>query len=141
LEALLDQQKEKACTLGKEYLTARENRFAGLHDVHINMNTGQEGDCRAAESILELEEGLADYGSWTILYNRGMASREQLMKRYRAQQNDHFYLSGAMLMHAITLMSKKPAFRIIREMAGSGSVETGGLLPVFEKIFAGYCNK
>ena len=102
---------------------------------------GVNGDCRTAESLLELEEGLADYASWTMLYKTGMVNKETLLRRYRANQNDHFYLSGNMLMHAITLMSKDSPEKIIMEIINSSSVENGSLLSLFKIKLNNYCNE
>ncbi|MGZ5221115.1 MAG: hypothetical protein ACXWC7_13595, partial [Chitinophagaceae bacterium] len=112
VEALLDGKKDKTCSLGNEYVRAREERYNRIKSVKVKFEDGSGGDCRTAEAIMELEEGLADYGSWTLLYNTGKVSKEALLGRYRAMQNDHFYLSGNMLMHSITLVSKEPVNKI-----------------------------
>jgi hypothetical protein len=132
VEALLDGRKENARILGDEYLHARNNRYKGSNDIKIKLADDVRGDCEAAESIMELEEGLADYGSWKILFDMGMVNREELLKRYRAKQKDHFYLSGCMLMHAITLMSDKPQGSIQDEIVHSVAVEKGSLLHIFK---------
>lgn len=141
VEALLDDKRVKACSLGKRYLAERENRYEKLQGVKTKLADEKEGDCRTAEALFELEEGLADYASWTILFNMGIASRDNLLKRYRAFQNDHFYLSGCMLMHAITLMTKKPVEKIIKEMVNSPSVNEGSLLKIFQDQLADYCER
>ncbi|MGZ8525891.1 MAG: hypothetical protein ACXWV1_15775, partial [Chitinophagaceae bacterium] len=71
----------------------------------------------------------------------GKVSKEALLGRYRARQNDHFYLSGSMLMHAITLMSKEPVNKIIDEIVISASVEKGSLLYIFKNKLEDYCNR
>ena len=139
VEALIDEKKNEACTLGKEYLRAREHRYRRLKDLKVKIEDGNVVDCQAAESIMELEEGMADYASWTLLYNTGKVSKEELLSRYRALQNDHFYLSGCMLMHAITLMSKKPENKIMDKIIRSASVEKGSLLYLFKKSLDAYC--
>ncbi|HET9055324.1 MAG TPA: hypothetical protein VFN30_00620 [Chitinophagaceae bacterium] len=139
LEALLDGKKEKACSLGHQYLNARENRYEKLTGIKTTLAGNTEGDCATAEAFFELEEGLADYESWTMLYSSGLVSRDDLLKRYRARQNDHFYLSGSMLMHAITLMSKDPKNKIISKMINSVSVDKGSLLLLFKNQLKKYC--
>jgi len=138
--ALLDDKKEKACELANEYLQARKHRYAGMKEIKIKMADDTEGNCLTAESFLELEEGLADYGSWAMLFNIGMVSKEDLLKRYRAKQNDHFYLSGCMLMHAITLMSKESPKKVIDKIVRSATPDEGALLSVFERTFSVFCN-
>jgi len=140
IEALLDGNHKKACENGRAYLAARNERYEKLYGINPGPAQNQEGDCRTTESFFELEEGLADYASWTLLYNRGMASREELLRRYRARQNDHFYLSGSMLMHAITLMSKDPVKRTIHKIIRSSGVKEGSLLTVFEQTLREYCS-
>ncbi len=139
VEALLDGKKNEACRSGKEYLNARENRYKRLRDIEVRIENGDKADCQKAESIMELEEGMADYASWTLLYNTGKVSKKELLSRYRAFQNDHFYLSGCMLMHAITLMSKKPENKIMDEIIRSASVDKGSLLYIFSKTLTDYC--
>lgn len=141
IDALINDQRRKACTLGYSYLKERDNRYQKTGPVKVRLGDNTDGDCKTAEAFLELEEGLADYGSWTLLYNIGMASKEDLLKRYRAQQNDHFYLSGAMLMHALTLMDKKPVERVIMEIVDSPSVEDGSLLHFFQNKLADFCER
>jgi len=141
VEALLDNKRALACSLGTKYLAARENRYEKLQDVQIKHGEDNTGDCRTAEALFELEEGLADYASWTLLFNIGIANRDQLLKRYRAFQQDHFYLSGSMLMHAITLMSKKPPVKIMHHIIQSSSVHDGSLLKLFGDQFADYCER
>jgi hypothetical protein len=141
IEALLDKDKVKACYLGNEYLGARKNRYSGLQGVKIKKADDTEIDCQSAESIMELEEGLADFESWTLLFNMGIATKDQLLQRYRALQNDHFYLSGSMLMHAIVLMSEKKVTDIAKYIIQSSSVENGSLLEIFKTEFQKYCNR
>lgn len=50
---------------------------------------------------MELQEGTADYASWTLLYDLGQTSRERLIQKYQAVRNDVFYLTGAMQLHAV----------------------------------------
>jgi len=138
MEALLDNNKGRAYTLGRKYIDARENRYKKLGEIKPKLANNADGDCRTVESLFELEEGLADYGSWTILYNMGVAAKEDLLKRYRAQQKDHFYLSGCMLMHAITLMSKESPERIINKVIKKKTVNEGSLFLLFEKELEKY---
>ena len=139
VEALLDGKKDKACLLGGLYLTAREARYQRLKNVTVKLADGVEGDCSQAESLMELEEGLADYASWGILYNNGFVSKADLLKRYRAQQKDHFYLSGCMLMHAVVLMSGEDPNKTIQRIVKSSSLKDGSLLDVFSSAFEKYC--
>lgn len=132
IEALLDNDNTNAGKIGEEYITARENRYKQLQGVSTLLANGETGDCRTAESLFELEEGLADYRSWTFLFNAGIAGREDLLKRYRAKQNDHFYLSGCMLMHAIQLMSKKSLDKIVHRIITATSVQDGSLFELFK---------
>ena len=139
VESLLEGKNEKVCSLGREYLNARENRYDGLSEVKINKNRDTLIDCRAAEALLELEEGMADYASWTVLFNLRMASKAQLMGRYRARQDDHFYLSGNMMMHAMLLMDKKSEGNLVNEIVNSADVTKGSLLNIFKMKLNEYC--
>jgi len=132
INALLEKNNIKAYKLGKQYLDARQTRYKRLDAVKPKLGDNTEGDCQTAESLFELEEGVADYGSWTILYNMGIATKADLLKRYRAQQKDHFYMSGCMLMHAITLMSKEAPEEVINEMIKTTSIKEGSLLTIFK---------
>lgn len=139
IEALMDGLQQRACTLGHQYLDARTKRYERLQQITVALGNGQPGDCLTAESLMELEEGLADYASWTFLYDRGLAGRDVLLKRYRASQHDHFYLSGNMLMHAILLMSHQPASAIAAKIIGSSSVRSGSLFTLFRETLESYC--
>lgn len=138
-EALLENNKAKACRLGRDYLTARKGRYKTLEGVKTILADNKEGDCRTAEAFFELEEGLADYASWTFLYNTGLASKNDLLKRYRARQNDHFYLSGCMLMHTIMLMNKGKQGRVFNYIINSNSVKEGSLFHLFEQQLIKFC--
>lgn len=141
IEALLDGDKSASCLAGNEFLTQRALRYELLKDVTVNRQDETQCDCQEAENIMELEEGLADYASWTMLYNIGLSSREALLRRYRAIQNEPFYLSGAMLMHAVSLMNNGEVSDIINDIANSSGQDVGAPFPVFEKEFARYCSE
>lgn len=139
IDALLDDDKPAACLAGNEFLSLRARRYDLLKDVKINRQDETQCDCAEAENIMELEEGLADYASWTMLYDIGISSREQLLRRYNAIQNEPFYLTGAMLMHAVSLMNDGKVNSIISEIVNSSDHSTGAPFPVFEKEFARFC--
>lgn len=141
IEALLEKNKMKACSLGHEFLEAREKRYDKLKTVTTKLADNSDGECRTAEALFELEEGLADYGSWTFLYNMGIANKADLLKRYRAFQKDHFYLSGCMLMHAITLMSTETSEEIIDKIVNATTVHDGALLTLFELQLKEYSSR
>ena len=88
---------------------------------------------------MELEEGTADYASWTVLYELGRASRARLMSRYRARQNDVFYLTGAMQLHAVALMDPDGMADVARRIGASGSPEEGSIAAMFERTLGAYC--
>ena len=90
---------------------------------------------------MELEEGTADYASWTILYDLGQTSREALVRRYQAQQNDAFYLTGAMQLHAVQLMAPDRMAEVAREVAESPGPEDGSLTPVLGRTLEFYCRR
>ncbi len=139
MEALLNDDPSVACSKAIIYLHLRNRRYDSLSMVVVNLHDQSPGDCRTAESLMEIEEGLADYASWTYLYNAGIISREEILDRYRATQQEHFYLSGNMLMHAIELMNPEGIHELIDELVTAPNLETGNLLYLFERQLEEYC--
>ncbi|MEP7269505.1 MAG: hypothetical protein ABI844_17950 [Saprospiraceae bacterium] len=132
VEALMDNKKSEAIVLGNSFLKARETRYNLLNEKQIKLKGDVYGDCKTAEEIMEIEEGIADYASWVIMYNIGMVSRDELLQRYRAQQNDRFYLTGCMLLHASVLMNNGKASEIIKKIVTANSLDEGNLLHIFK---------
>lgn len=132
IEFLLDNDKTKAIQSANKFIAIRENRYSILIDKNIKLNDSKFGDCRIGESFMEVEEGIADYASWVTMYNIGTASKEDLLRRYRAKQKDMFYLSGCMLLHASALMNNGNDKEIILKMVNASSVEEGNLYKLFK---------
>ncbi len=135
---LLDGALPEACDAGREFLEASSSRAAALSAVRIEMGDGTAGSCRDAEAMMEMEEGLADYASWVHLYEIGLATRAQLERRYRAQQRDVFYLTGAMKMHAASLLRGDPIPEA-RTIIESTSVQDGSPQARVEAALASAC--
>lgn len=138
--ALLDGDSAAACQAGEAFLERRSTRYRNLSDVGVSRHDGTITDCAEAEAIMELEEGTADYVSWPRLYDLGLASRDQLMGRYGANQNDVFYLTGAMQLHAVSLMQDGEMSETARRIADSESFEVGSPTAVFEAALEAYCS-
>lgn len=139
VEALLDGKRANACRAGAEFLERRAERYALLSDVTVALGDSTPGSCRQAEALMELEEGTADYASWTALYDLGLASREELIRRYRATQDELFYLTGALQLHAIQLMDPDDMLAITREINASPGPESGSITAVFGRALDAYC--
>lgn len=138
IEALLDQRKNEAVSLADEFIGIRQTRYDHLEGKQIKLDDETYGDCSAAESIMEIEEGIADYASWVKMFNMDVVTREDLLKRYRAKQKDRFYLTGSMLLHASVLMSSENEGNIIAKMVNAPSLEEGNLLSIFKQQLATY---
>ena len=138
VEALLSQKKEEAIKAGEKVLQWRAERYEWLDTVTVALQDGSPGSCATVEAIMELEEGLADYGSWTKLYDAGVVSDKQLLQRYRANQKDHFYLTGAMFLHAISLMRSGDVMPVIQRIIASESVAAGSLQRLFAEALREY---
>ena len=138
IEALLENDKQKAIKTGQEFIDSREKRYALVQPVKIKSKEGDYIDCREAEDILELEEGLADYASWTILFNTGLVSKTGLLQRYRAEQLEYFYLTGAMLFHTMTLMEQVDGKKLSKRVWNSSNSKKGGLYELFKKSFQSF---
>lgn len=139
VDALLDGAAPTVCRLGADFLAQRAARYRMLRGVQVARYDSTPGTCQEAEAIMELEEGTADYASWAQLYTLGQASREQLMRRYRAVQDDMFYLTGAMQLHAVALMDPDGMRRVARRIAASKSPDDGSITAVFEDALDAYC--
>jgi hypothetical protein len=139
VNSLLNGDTTAACRAGEEFLSRRDARHELLSDATVALHDGALGSCREAEAIMELEEGTADYASWTVLYDLGQASREQLIRRYEAQQNDMFYLTGAMQLHAVQLMRPDGMGDVAREIAESEGPEDGSITSVLTRTLGSYC--
>ncbi|MBW1297400.1 hypothetical protein [Aquimarina litoralis] len=132
IEALLDKNHKKVLENANQFISRREQRYKNLAHKKIKLGDDTLGDCRIGEAYMEIEEGIADYGSWVAMYNIGTASRQDLLKRYRAKQKDRFYLTGCMLLHASALMANGNDKPIISKMVNAPSVETGNLFTIFK---------
>lgn len=139
VEALLDGDGRAACESGGGFLDGRRARYDLLRGVTVMRHDGTDGTCAEAEAILALEEGTADYASWTQLFDLGRATREQLLRRYRAQQGDVFYLTGAMQLHAVRLMDPDGMMGTLAYIAASESPDKGSITAAFEEILERYC--
>ena len=141
VESLLDGVPTAACRAGAEFLDRRQARYRLMTDVAVARADSTPGTCREAEAVMELEEGTADYASWTQLFELGLVSRAGLMRRYRAVQNDVFYLTGAMQLHAIALMRPEGMADVARRIGRSGSPEEGSITTVFTAVLDTYCGR
>ena len=141
VESLLDNKKTEAILLGNEFIKIREKRYKILKNKQIKLNNDAYGDCNTAEAFMEIEEGIADYASWVKMYDLGVVSRSDLLKRYRANQKDRFYLTGCMLLHTSVLMNDGNDSDIIEKMVNSNSVEEGNLLSIFKEQLIIYSEK
>lgn len=139
--ALVDEDDAQACALGTSFLDSRANRYDMLADVTVPRHDGTPASCQEAENIMELEEGLADYASWTMLYDIGTASWDKLLQRYQAIQKEPFYLTGAMLMHASTLMHDGEPAALIEAIATSSTIAEGAVVTQFEQQLNAFCAK
>lgn len=139
VEALLDDDPATACEASRAFLAQRADRHALLSDVTVVRHDSTPGTCREAEAIMEMEEGVADYASWTLMYHLGRATREQLMGRYTARQDDIYYLMGAMQLHAIRGMDPAGMLDRLRRVAESASPDAGSITLMFEDAVDGYC--
>jgi hypothetical protein len=139
IENLLDGDTAAACEKCRAFLAQRMARYALLEDIHVMRSDSTQGSCAEAEAIMELEEGTADYASWTLLHDLGLASRESLLRRYRAIQNDAFYLTGAMQLHAVALMQPDSMPDVMRRIAASSGWEEGSPTAVLTRALASFC--
>ena len=139
IEALLTDKKDQICQFGQQFLTKRASRYKMLKEVSVTRKDGTNCDCNEAETIMELEEGIADYASWTKLFELGISSKEELLQRYRAVQNEPFYLMGAMQLHAISLMRDGDVDDIIKTIVRSESPQNGALTTLFKAELGRFC--
>ncbi|MFW6010816.1 MAG: hypothetical protein ACOC9H_02745, partial [Gemmatimonadota bacterium] len=139
VEAMLDGRRSDACAAGAEFLEGRRARYALLEGVEVSASDGSPGSCAVAEAVMELEEGSADYASWTMLFQLGRASRDQLMRRYRAVQDDAFYLTGAMQLHAIELMEPDEIGGMRERIAAAATADSGAIQVLFEESLERWC--
>ena len=139
VSTLLDDEPATACAAGRELREQRAARYEMLSGTTVDDDAGRPGTCGAAEAVMELEEGTADFASWVQLYNRGQASREQLLQHYRVQQPDVYYLTGAMQAHALYLLDPDGWIARSREIAASETPEEGSLGALLERELAAAC--
>ncbi len=132
IEALLDSKKGIAKKLGNEFLKIRTQRYQELEEVSINADEENTIDCQTAETIMEIEEGIADYASWVQMFELELFNRQDLIKRYRALQKDKFYLTGCMMLQAATLMNNGNDQEIITKIINAPSVVEGNLTTIFK---------
>ena len=141
IEALLDHKKQDAVFIGNKFSEIREARYNALKDNQIILQNDIYGDCKTVESLMEIEEGIADYASWVKMYDIGVVSRSDLLKRYRAKQKDKFYLTGCMLFHSSVLMNGGNDVDIMTKMVTANSIEEGNLFKIFKEQLVKYGDK
>ncbi|MBO3697754.1 hypothetical protein [Roseivirga sp. E12] len=139
IEALLDNNKTQVCELGSNFLSLRDQRYQALDTVTVKQHNDLPGNCTLTETYMEAEEGIADYASWTKLFEAGLVGREALLRRYTAQQKDHFYLTGSMLLHAIVLMNGGNDKEVIQTIINSETPEAGALTNLFRQHLEAFC--
>jgi hypothetical protein len=139
IEALLDGRRADACRAGRNFLERRSARHRLLDTLEVEVSDGDPTSCAMAEAIMELEEGTADYASWTKLFELELASRDQLLRRYRAVQDDVYYLTGVMQLHAIAAMRPEGMETVTARIAASETVRSGAIPTVFEETMADAC--
>lgn len=139
VQALLDGNVPRACSAGADFLARRAARRNLVAGIAVLRNDGTPGTCEEAEAIMELEEGAADYASWTQLFEAGLATRDRLIERYSARQDDMYYLTGAMQLHAISLMAPDRLLSVIGEIARSGAPGEASLEAIFARTLGTYC--
>lgn len=139
ISALLDGDRASACNSGEQFLSRRSARYELLGEAHVNDHEGVPGTCEMAEDIMELEEGTADFASWSWLYHLGQTSRSRLLGRYQAQQDERFYQTGAMQLHALMLMDPDGFLQMTEEIALSRTPQEGSPAAVFARKFESFC--
>ena len=139
--ALLDKDTLSACNYGNAFLQKREQRYRLVSDISIKQDEQTNLDCITAEIIMEMEEGIADYASWTKLYESGQVNRELLLRRYGAKQADIFYLTGAMLLHAIALTDPRNINDVINRIITSRTPQEASLSKILMEKLKVYCGK
>jgi len=139
IEALLDDRRADACRAGRDFLERRSARYLLLDTLRVQGSDGAPTRCAVAEAIMELEEGTADYASWTMLFELGLVGRDQLLSRYRAIQSDAFYVTGAMQLHAIAAMRPEGMAAATARIAASETVRSGAIQTVFDETLANWC--
>ncbi len=72
-------------------------------------------------------------------FELGHATRDQLMRRYRADQDDVFYLTGAMQLHATELMGPNRMAKVTQRIATSTTPDSGAITTAFEESLGDYC--
>lgn len=136
---LADADRAGACEAGESFVSLRARRYRMLDGVSVAREDGTDAGCEEAEALLEIEEATADYASWSVLYDLGQVDRATLLRRYRARQDDMFYLTGAMQLHAVELMAPDSMIAVARDIAASAGPEEGSIGAVFERTLGSYC--
>ena len=139
VSALIVSDTTLACEAGADFLALRDARYALLDGVEVAQADGTPGTCEDAEILLELEEGTADYASWTVLHDLELVTDEQLIRRYRAIQRDVFYLTGAMQLHAVAAMSGDSMIQVTGGINTSAGPATGSMTSVLRRALDGFC--
>ena len=139
-EALLDGDRSAACRHATSALTLEAERRSEIDARGLRVQRDEETvPCREAEDIWEAIEGTADYASWLPLFESGFATRDQLLRRYRAQQADGFYLTGAIKMHAAQVLRESSPRDLWQDVAASHSAAEGSPHALFAAAVADAC--
>ncbi len=138
VEAGLDGDRAQLCRASSQFLSHRDARRQLVLDLEVPRDSGGPAGCAEAEAIWELVEGVADWASWVYLFEIGEATKERLLLRYRAQQADTFYLTGAMQLHAAQML-RGDAVGAARQIARSEGVEAGAVEAVLRSAVTAAC--
>lgn len=140
IESIIIGDTSKTCIYGKQFVRIRKERYEMNDSVNIKLANDSLGNCEIAESFMELEEGLADWASWTQLFENGVISEETILKHYKTKQQSLYYPLGCMMFHAITLISKNSPQVIIEQIVNSKSINEGSIWTIFIREFDAFCN-
>lgn len=140
-EALLDADLPAACRDAQHAVSLNRDRHRELQRLAVTVEGpgGNSLACRDAEDVWESIEGVADWVSWLPLFDAGFATREQLLRRYRAHQADAFYLTGAIRMHLARDLGSESAAALWSRMASSQSAQEGSPRALFETVVTDAC--
>jgi len=134
---LLDRSNLKlAITAARDFIKIRKQRYESLKDIRVPSKFNPNGiSCSEAESIMELEEGMADYLGTTASLVIGSMSPLQVIE-HLSDYHDWYYRSGLAQLLFIYKLAPEKALEITGKISNASIWENG----VFNQ-FENYINQ
>ncbi len=121
----LEGNTEMALSAARDFIKMREERYHKLKDVKVPSSHAPEGvSCEEAESIMELEEGGADFVGTAASIELAIVSPYQVSE-HLVDYHDWYYRSGLAQLLLIRKMNKAASLEALQKISTSQNWNQG----------------